>query len=131
MLGCNTNILEVLTESDLPMLMVLLRPVADRWDIFCLQLGVMHTELRLIAANPTRMAGAPLTFLQDSLYAWLHGANGQCTISVLCDALRSEVVEEGVLSVTVEEKLKARRGEEGLTKYIFFDFFRFSVYTGP
>jgi hypothetical protein len=53
--------------------------------------------------------GAPVTFLQDALYVWLQHQH-QCTVSTLCAALRSDIVDEVVLSHDVESRLRARRG---------------------
>lgn len=90
--------------------MNLLRQVASKWEILCLQLGVPQGDLNNIASNPMRFSGAPLTFLQDALYSWLQGRDDQRTISALCTALRSDVVDEEVLSHEVERKLRAHKG---------------------
>lgn len=92
--------------------MRVLDPVAYKWDVLCLQLGVSQGDLKNIAANAMRIPGAPKTFLQDALYAWLQQQNDQCTISALCTALQSDVVDEEVLSHEVEVKLKAHQGEQ-------------------
>lgn len=101
---------EVLTERDLSTLMRVLDPVAYKWDVLCLQLGVPEGDLKNIAANAMRIPGAPKTFLQDAIYTWLQQQNDQCTISSLCTALRSDVVDENVWSHEVEVKLKVHKG---------------------
>ena len=91
--------------------MNLLNPVAARWDIICLQLGVSQSDLNNISANPMKYHGAPKTYFQDALHAWLQKNPDTCTISVLCGALRSESVGEVVLARNVETSLRARRGK--------------------
>ena len=88
--------------------MNLLRPVAVKWELFCVQLGVPHTEVKLIAADPLKLVGGLLACFQHALSYWLQQPR---SISLLCDALRSEVIDEEVLATEVEAKLKARKGK--------------------
>ena len=97
--------------------MNLLRPVAARWYVLCIQLGVSHGDLDNIAANPLKLAGAPLTFLQDGLYVWLQqDPPSKRTISALCDVLRSPVMDENRLCREVAESLNRR--SKGIAKIL-------------
>lgn len=91
-------------------LMNLLDPVAFKWELLCLQLGVPLSDLKNIESNPMKFSGAPKTFLQDGLYIWLQQEPKQHTISVLCQALKEAVMDEEVLSKEIERKLKSRKG---------------------
>ena len=102
--------LEELCEADLPVLMNLLRPMASRWDCLCLQLGVLQSDLNNISAQPSRIPGAPVTFLQDGLYAWLQQGHKACTITALCAALESPSVADLTLSGHVKIELRSHKG---------------------
>ena len=95
--------------GDLAVLMNLLDSVAYKWDQLGIQLEVPYTDLKNIEANPMRMAGAPKTFLQDALYMWMQRGGDMCTILALCEALKSESVDEEVLAAQVEQRLRSRR----------------------
>ena len=102
--------LEELCEADLPVLTNLLQPMASRWDCLCLQLGVLQSDLNNISAQPSRSHGAPWTFLQDGLYAWLQQGHKACTITALCAALESPSVADLTLSGHVKIKLRSHKG---------------------
>ena len=108
-LSCGV-IKEQLTEADLSTLMNDLTPVAHKWNFICLQLGVPQSTLVNIEAQPMRIAGAPLTFLQDGLFEWLRVGSDSCTITLLCEALTAPSVDEAVLAAKVEESLKRKKG---------------------
>lgn len=92
-------------------LMNLLRPVAFKWESLCLQLGISQGDLNNISCNPMKIAGAPLSFLQDALYSWMQQSDDdRHTIAVLCEALRANAVGEEVLAGRVETELKAHKG---------------------
>ena len=83
-------------KDDIAFLMKELRDVAPKWLIFCPQLGIPMSEVHIIAANPMFLNGAPVTYLQAALYDWI--CHRHPTLTVLCEALRSEVVGENALA---------------------------------
>ena len=103
--------IEELSEADLPLLVDLLIPIASKWDILCLQLGILQSTINNILADPLKLSGAPRSFLQGGLYAWLQRGLGVCTITALCKALEAPSVAEFVLRNHVETKLKNHKGE--------------------
>ena len=88
--------------------MNLLDPVAHKWELLCLQLGVPQSDLSNIAADPMRLAGAPKTHLQDGLYVWIKKGGEDCTVSALCGALEGPSVDEPVLASELKMKLNNR-----------------------
>lgn len=100
---------EILTEKDLGTLIRLLRPVAIKWEAFCVQLGVPFTEVQLIRQSPILFSGAPVSFFQEALQLWLSQRKG-CTISTLCAALRSDPVDANELAGQVEKELRNYKG---------------------
>ena len=93
---------DVLRKDDISFLMRELRPVAPKWQIFSVQLGVPASEVDVIAAKPLLLPGAPLTFLQDALTYWIRKSHPACTLNTLCDVLKSDLVNESTLAVHVE-----------------------------
>lgn len=88
--------------------MNLLDPVAFKWDLLCLQLGVPQSDLNNIVADPMRLAGAPRTHLHDGLYVWIKKGGSNCTVLALCDALEEASVDEPVLASELRMKLNNR-----------------------
>ena len=102
---------DVFRKEDIGFLVKHLRPIAPKWQIFSVQLGVPTSEMNVIAAKPLLLSGAPLTFLQDALNYWISEAHPACTLNTLCDVLKSEVVGEGTLAVQVEAKFWEHRAK--------------------
>ena len=102
---------DVLRKEDIGFLMRELYPLAPKWQIFGVQLGVPTSELSIIAAKPLLISGAPLTFLQDALNYWICETHPACTVNSLCDVLKSEVMGEGTLAVQVEGKFWEHRAK--------------------
>ena len=101
----------VLTDADLPVLLQLLDSVASKWEDLCVQLGVPMPELEIIKAKPTLYHGAPRSYLRVGIYEWLRRGSAQqpCMVTTLCNALRSNVLEENnVLAERVEMELNNR-----------------------
>ena len=65
-------------------------------------------ELNIIAAKPLLLSGGPVTFLQDALHCWI--CDHRLTLSLLCDALKTEVVGENALANVFEERFWDYRG---------------------
>lgn len=93
---------DIFRKEDIGFLMRELYPVAPKWQIFSVQLGVPTSELNVIAAKPLLLPGAPLTFLQDAVNYWIREAHPACSLSTLCDVLKSEVMGESTLAVQLE-----------------------------
>lgn len=88
--------------------MELLRPVAPKWNLLGLQLGIPMSEIQIIMAKPMLMTGAPLSYMQEALYIWLQQKPPDYpwpTISHLCKVLKSDVIDEDILASQVKEAL--------------------------
>jgi hypothetical protein len=102
--------LDVFRREDIGFLVKELYPIAPKWQVFSVQLGVPTSELNVIAAKPLLLSGAPLTFLQDALNYWICNTHPACTLNTLCDVLKSEVMGESMLAAQVETKFLEYRG---------------------
>ena len=101
----------MLSERDLKTLVNELRGIAYKWMVFGQQLGLSMGELQNISASPMLLSGAPVTFLQQVLYVWLHfepPTHSWPTITDLCESLSSPAVEEEVLGAQVRQRLSQR-----------------------
>ena len=101
---------DVFRKEDIPFLMKELRDVAPKWLIFCPQLGIPTSELDIITANPLLLSGAPLTFFQRALDYWISHMQSNATVSTLCEALRTSLVEESSLALRFEARFWEHRG---------------------
>ena len=84
-----------------------LRGIAPKWLVFCVQLGIPMSELNIIAANPMLLNGAPVTFLQAALYDWV--CHRCPKLSILCEALESELIGERALASQIEANFLGHR----------------------
>ena len=88
--------------------MEVLRPVAPKWNLLGLQLGIPMSEIQIVMAKPLLMSGAPLSYMQEALFIWLQQKPPDKpwpTISHLCTVLKTDVIDEDVLAAEVEKAL--------------------------
>lgn len=98
-----------------------LRPVAPKWQVFSVQLGVPASEVDVIAAKPLLLSGAPLTFLQDALKYWISESHPACTLNTLCDVLKSDLVNESALAVHLEAHFWEQRAKGNCISILMYN----------
>lgn len=97
---------DVLSVDHMGILMKLLRPVSPKWNLLGPQLGIPMTEIQIIMAKPMLIPGAPLSYMQEALYVWLQQKPPNYslpTVSQLCAALRTDVIDEAILSEEIND----------------------------
>ena len=108
---------QVLTETDVVKLMKLIHNFSDKWNEIGLELGFTQPELNQIKSNPSLFTSAPASFLTELLTKWVQWPTKdhptKPILGVLCEALRSSLVELGQLAEKVEKEMKCYTAGKG------------------
>lgn len=90
---------KLLTEFDLPELLIILNEHASKWRNIALHLGFLSSELDNIEARPLLLQAAPKSWLTAMLTEWLQRApnntRGNPSIESLTQALNESGLEFG------------------------------------
>ena len=99
-----------LGERDVPKLMTILSKYAYKWEDIGIALGFTVPELRGISSQHALILNSPNSFLMEMLNGWVNWPNEAhssfATVEALETALQSQLVELGVVSEQLRNKLQ-------------------------
>ena len=98
--SCNSE--RLLRESDVGKIAAFLVPCAAKWRLIGIALGIIPGILTNIEVKPVNIAGAPSSYLIDTLTYWMNNMSGT-TKTALTAALRNILVNEGKLAQELEK----------------------------
>ena len=116
---------QVLTETDVVVLMNLIHNFSDKWHEIGLGLGFAPSELNLISRNPSLFMSAPASFLTQLLSQWVQWPSvnhrTKPTLGALCETLRSSLVRLGSLAEEVEREMKCSTPKSRYLRYTYLN----------